>query len=137
MPKPQKLCTIWCRMTLFHWCYFSITFSWSTKLFELINKDENKIDLKWKFLINPFSTNVPLLYPLKTSKNRRFSVFRGYTNGTLVENELNATLVKTYLEEKIYFIKVSILTNKTWNWSHDRNNTRTFHLINYWIHFLL
>ena len=38
---------------------------------------------------NPFSTNVPLLYPLKTSKNRRFSdVFRGYRSGTLVENDL-------------------------------------------------
>ena len=39
--------------------------------------------------INPFSTNVPLLYPLKTSENRRlFDVFRGYRNGTLVENGL-------------------------------------------------
>ena len=29
--------------------------------------------------INPFSANVPLLYPLKTSENRRFSdVFSGY-----------------------------------------------------------
>ena len=39
--------------------------------------------------INPFSTNVPLLYPLKTSENLQFSdVFRGYRSGTLVENEL-------------------------------------------------
>ena len=39
--------------------------------------------------INPFSTNVPSLYPLKTSKNRRFSEgFRGYRSGTLVENGL-------------------------------------------------
>ena len=39
--------------------------------------------------INPFSTNVPSLYPLKTSKNRRFSDgFRGYRSGTLVENGL-------------------------------------------------
>ena len=30
---------------------------------------------------NPFSISVPLLYPLK-----RFSVFRGYRNGILVEN---------------------------------------------------
>ena len=38
---------------------------------------------------NPFPTNVLLLYPLKTSKNRRFSVvFRGYRSGTLVENGL-------------------------------------------------
>ena len=39
--------------------------------------------------INPFSTNVPLLYPLKTTENLRFSdVFRGYRSGTLVENGL-------------------------------------------------
>ena len=38
---------------------------------------------------NPFSTNGPLLYPLKTSENRRFSnVYRGYRGGTLVENRL-------------------------------------------------
>ena len=38
---------------------------------------------------NPFSTNVPLLYPSKTSENRTFSdVFRGYGIGTLVENGL-------------------------------------------------
>ena len=42
-----------------------------------------------EILFNPFSTNVPLLYPLKTSENLRFSdVFRGYRSGTLVENEL-------------------------------------------------
>ena len=32
--------------------------------------------------VNPFSTNIPLLYPLKTSEN----VSRGYTSGKLVEN---------------------------------------------------
>ena len=37
-----------------------------------------------------FSTNVPILYPLKTSENYRFSdVFRGYGIGTLDENGLN------------------------------------------------
>ena len=36
-----------------------------------------------------FSTNVPLLYPLKTSENLWFSnVSRGYRSGTLVENGL-------------------------------------------------
>ena len=40
-------------------------------------------------LINPFSTHAPLLYPLKTSENRRFSdLFRGYRSGTWVENGL-------------------------------------------------
>ena len=41
-------------------------------------------------LLNPFSIIFPLLYPLKTSKNRRFSdVFRGYRSGTLIENGLS------------------------------------------------
>ena len=36
-------------------------------------------------LVYPFSTNVPLLYPLKTSENRKFSdIFRGYRSRTLV-----------------------------------------------------
>ena len=40
-------------------------------------------------VINPFSTNVSLLYALKTSENLRFSdVFRRYIRGTWVENEL-------------------------------------------------
>ena len=40
-------------------------------------------------LLNPFSTYVPLLYPLKASEDLRFSdVFRGYRSGTLVENGL-------------------------------------------------
>ena len=39
---------------------------------------------------NPFSTNVLLLYPLKTPENLRFcDVFREYRSGTLVENGLN------------------------------------------------
>ena len=40
-------------------------------------------------IVNPFSTNIPLLYPLKTSENVQFSdVLRGYRSGTLVENGL-------------------------------------------------
>ena len=38
-----------------------------------------------------FSSNVPLLYPLKTSENRKSSnIFRGYRSGTLIENWLTA-----------------------------------------------
>ena len=38
-------------------------------------------------IIIPFSTNVPLLYPIKTSEMWRFSdVLGGYKSGTLVEN---------------------------------------------------
>ena len=50
---------------------------------------------------NPFPTSVPLLYLLKTSGNFRFSdVFRGYRNGTLVENGL----IKTKC-----FLKINII----------------------------
>ena len=40
-------------------------------------------------LLNPFWTNVPLLYPLTIQKNLRFSdVSRGYRSGKMVENGL-------------------------------------------------
>ena len=39
---------------------------------------------------NPFSTNVPLLYPLKISENLHSSdAFREYRSETMVENGLN------------------------------------------------
>ena len=46
-------------------------------------------------LINLFSTNVPLLYPLKSSENQTFSdVFRGYRSGLiLIENGLRGLAV--------------------------------------------
>ena len=63
---------------------------------------EKRSDKKQKLSINifyyekqilkirsPIFNNVPLLYPLKTSENRRFSdVFRGYRSRTLVESGL-------------------------------------------------
>ena len=51
------------------------------------NKQSIKLS---KWLINPFSINVPLLYPVKTSENPRvFDVFKGYATGTLLENGLS------------------------------------------------
>ena len=45
--------------------------------------------------INLFQANVPFLYPLKTSENRRFSdVFRGYKKGTLIWNGLISSLIQ-------------------------------------------
>ena len=39
--------------------------------------------------IDPFLANVPILHPLKTPENERFSdVFRGYKLGTLATNGL-------------------------------------------------
>ena len=44
---------------------------------------------KRKWFINPFLANVPILHPLKTPENRRFSgVFREYKMGTLAGNGL-------------------------------------------------
>ena len=41
--------------------------------------------------LKPFSSNVPLLYPLKILENLRFSdVFIGYRGKTLVKNGLNS-----------------------------------------------
>ena len=46
-------------------------------------------------LFNLFSTNAPLLCPLKTSENWRFpDDFSGYRSGTLVENELRKVQIK-------------------------------------------
>ena len=55
--------------------------------------------MKKRFLnINPFSTNVPVLHPLKISENFGFFVvFRVYSSDTLVENRLNL------LREILYF----------------------------------
>ena len=39
---------------------------------------------------NPFSTNVPLLYPLKTENWRFSDVFSGYRSGKSVENGLRS-----------------------------------------------
>ena len=40
-------------------------------------------------LSNPFLANAPILHPLKTLKNQRFSgVFRGYNMGTTAKNGL-------------------------------------------------
>ena len=52
-----------------------------------------------KMEFNPFSTNVPLLCPLITSKNRRFSDFyRGYRSGTMVESRFKkCAILKKYL----------------------------------------
>ena len=47
------------------------------------------LDISAREVFNPFSTSVALLYPLKTSENRRFfDLFRGYRSGTWAENGL-------------------------------------------------
>ena len=70
-----------------------------TRLFTLLpTKSKDHVWLKGN---NPFSTNVPLLYPLKTENHRRFSdVFRGYRSGTLAENGLIFSYSKMKLNNK-------------------------------------
>ena len=54
------------------------------------------------FLFNPFSTNDPLLYPLKATENLRFSdVFRWYRMGTIAEDGLKYMICTRYLGEGI------------------------------------
>ena len=42
-------------------------------------------------MLNPFSTDVPLLYTLITENLRFSDVFRGYIRGALVKNGLKRT----------------------------------------------
>ena len=69
---------------------------------------------------NPFSTNVPLLYPLETSEKRTFSdVFRGYRSGTLVENGLivrrrlykSSTFLLGFSMKKVFNLLLKDATN--------------------------
>ena len=56
-----------------------------------MRKSENdSMFLRTGNYLNPFSVNVPILYPLKTPENQKFfGVFRGYKMGTLAIIELN------------------------------------------------
>ena len=52
-----------------------------------MNNEQKTKSIINDLFINPFSTNVPLLCPLKTSENLSFSdVFKEYRCGALVEN---------------------------------------------------
>ena len=49
-------------------------------------------------LLKPFLANVPILCPLKTPENQRFSgVFRGYKMGKLARNELRNQCLKAFI----------------------------------------
>ena len=78
------------------------------RLVSMYRQKAKFVSFEWKRL-NPFSTNVLLLYALKTSENRRFSdAFRGYRSGALVENGLrtiNYAVKKIKVREKIRNIK--------------------------------
>ena len=76
---------------------------WKFWKFSILKTKTLSIKLEYRLLvesskINPFSSNIPLLYPLKTSENQRFSeVFRGYRSGTFVENGLKTHYLHTKL----------------------------------------
>ena len=60
--------------------------------------------------INPFPTNVSIMYPLKTSENPQFSdVFRGYRSGTLVKNGLNQGFLTFQALENITSLNLCFL----------------------------
>ena len=60
-----------------------------------MKKERKKVLKKALRSIKPFLANVPILYPLKTPENPRFSgVFRAYKMGTLARNGL-----ETYFEK--------------------------------------
>ena len=84
---------IWCITAINlrrEFCYIAFFTSEYKVIWCFVNVSSSKSTMQ---LLNPFSTNVPLLYPLKTSENQRFSdVFRGYRSGTLVENGLRYVL---------------------------------------------
>ena len=59
------------------------------KSFDTINHD---------ILLTPLPANVPILYPLKTSENQRFSgVFRGHKMETLTGNGFKKCLLLDFL----------------------------------------
>ena len=64
---------------------------------------------------NPLYSNVPFVYPLKTSENQSFpNVFRGHTNGKLVENVLTKRFRTSFPKNtsKCLFLKKKNLTVK-------------------------
>ena len=53
--------------------------------------------------INQFLANIPILYPLKTSENRKFSgVFRGYKIVTLGRNVSSFPEIKAFIQASKY-----------------------------------
>ena len=58
--------------------------------------------------LRPFSTNVPFLYPLKSSENFRFiDVFREYRSEAMVENELNKVYARLWILSNENYIRKS------------------------------
>ena len=74
--------------------------------------------LNWSFspaiVVNPFSTNYPFLYALKTSENLRFyDVCWGYKSGTLVENGLSISVMRR-ADCTIFYIALPCLKKIFW-----------------------
>ena len=66
--------------------------------------------LLFKHCFNPFSTNVPLLYPLKTEN------LREYRSGTSVENGLKKTKFRGWCSVRKLDFLFSKLAIETLNW---------------------
>ena len=86
LPRGRSVRLIFSFLSLlfFIYLFFSGTESVSCKIRNGLFRKESRVNEN-----NPFSINVPILYPLKPLENFKFSdVFRGYRSGTLVENGL-------------------------------------------------
>ena len=70
--------------------------------------------------IKLFSTNVQLLYPLKTSEKRKLSdIFRGYRSETLFEDGLITSFPKELIEEIQKIRKTFTWNNATPKMKHE------------------
>ena len=76
---------------------------------------------------NPFLANVPILYPLKTPENQRFSgVFRRSKKGTLARNGLSLVSIGQYRVKGLinYFLKTTYY-HPAGSYIFNINNTNT------------
>ena len=96
----QQQKVIWRRLAC--WIVIKYFYFWLCKYFSEIStftlhiSQQQKVICtaqKMKFLINPFSNNVPCLYPQKPENWRFSDVFRRYRSRTLVENGLRISSV--------------------------------------------
>ena len=103
--------------------YFIIKIWWLLYYWNIITTKAIRIFVN----INPFHTNVPFLYPLKTLENLWFSdVFRGYRNGTLAWKVLThfspvlcfewKSVTGFYMKRKTGLKWINVNINKNWTW---------------------
>ena len=106
----------------------------------LTSRFKNECDINLIIEINQFSTNIPLLYLLKTSENFRFlDAFRGYRSEKLIEYWLNRYLFNIWHQDWInvlciifIFAELKTISPATFKWTVKwvSGNRRFFEKIN-------